>query len=359
MTLEQIKKIVLSESTNTCYFNIKELTKNEYVAVGSNGNILRWKATGNNDQKWIIVPIDGDGNFNIITVQNGEYMSVGSNGNILRWGEKDNKTQWFSFVDQRIEDGAYNIQEHTKNQYVAVGSNGNILRWKHTGKNDQRFILEPINIIKPSKNEPKQTVGEKKYEENQIPAPPVNNNIDYGPKEESDKYLIDIEILPSVLVNDPNRIHILQQVEECPYYFLVRNRFWRKVYDKKLFPDMVDEVTTVITEGASRTDIHQIETTVGVVVNAKGDAGGKDAKVSGELSAQYSWTKQELSRQEFKTEESITETKSTQISINSECRVVGWQTVDEYVLYDYDDQVIDKWEMKDRDVAWWDKFPKS
>ena len=144
MSLDNLKKIILKDGQFTCFHRIQELTKNEYVAVGSDGNILRWGKTDGQEQKWLIVPVSADGYCKIFTLQNGECMAVGSNGNIVRWADTQGIEQQFKFVNRRRSDGSYNIQERTQNEYVAVGSNGNILRLGKTGKDRQRFILEPM-----------------------------------------------------------------------------------------------------------------------------------------------------------------------------------------------------------------------
>ena len=64
-------------------FYIQEDTRNEYVAIGSNGGILRWAANGNNDQQWNIVSVNTPRGFRyrLQTRQNGEYIGIGTSGN--------------------------------------------------------------------------------------------------------------------------------------------------------------------------------------------------------------------------------------------------------------------------------------
>jgi photosystem II stability/assembly factor-like uncharacterized protein len=140
-SVDSIKQIVLKDGQFTCFHRIKELTRNEYVAVGSDGNILRWGATGSSEQKWLIVPRTNEGDCTIITLQNGECMAVGHDGNVRRWAATGGAEQQFRFVNPRRSDGSFNIQERGADQYVAVGSNGNVLRWSPTGGDEQRFIL--------------------------------------------------------------------------------------------------------------------------------------------------------------------------------------------------------------------------
>jgi len=101
MSLDNLQKIILKDGQFTCFHRIRELTKNEYVTVGSDGNILRWAATGGPEQKWLIFPVNAEGDCKIFSLQNGEYMSVGSNGNIVRWAKTGGVEQQFSFVNKR------------------------------------------------------------------------------------------------------------------------------------------------------------------------------------------------------------------------------------------------------------------
>ncbi|MBP1640769.1 MAG: hypothetical protein H6Q17_2352 [Bacteroidetes bacterium] len=359
MTLEDIKRIALSNGKETCFFNIQEHTKNEYVAVGSNGNILRWKATGGNEQKWVLLPVGTEGNFNIITLQNGENMAVGSNGNILRWASTGNKDQRFTFLNYNEQNKTYNIQEHTKDEYVSVGSDGNILRWKKTNENSQLFTLVPINVIGyPDETKIKSILnGETVYKsEEEIPAPPVCDYLKDSPSETPHYIIEGVEVLPSVLVSDSRYSNVIDQINAHPYYYLVRRRYWKNIYDKILLPDMTESMQATVSFGCSRTDIKQIEISVGVVVGASvsGEGGSKKAKISGKLSAQYSWTKTELSRQEQTTEETITQTETSSLSIKQEARIIAWQAIDNYILYDAKNNVVNNWTMYDNDhkIIW-------
>jgi hypothetical protein len=129
-----------------CFYRIQECTKNEFVAVGANGALLRWGPTGGFEQQWVIVPID-DTWCNIVTRMNGENVAVGSTGALVRWGASGGREQRFSFVNYWPSDYTWNIMEGTRNEYVAVGSFGQLLRWKRTDGPEQRFKLEPVEPI--------------------------------------------------------------------------------------------------------------------------------------------------------------------------------------------------------------------
>jgi hypothetical protein len=354
MSMDNLKKVILKDGKFTCFHRIQELTKNEYVAAGSDGNILRWGKTGGQEQKWLIVPVTADGYCKIFTLQNGECMAVGSNGNIVRWTNTQGIEQQFKFVNRRRSDGSYNIQERTQNEYVAVGSDGNILRWGKTDKDEQRFILEPIDEIKPKKEEPSIIFGRPSFAPNEIPTHPPIHNLTDSPPSKSDEYLIGVEVLPSVFVDDPGRTDKIQQVTEQPYYYLVRTRLWKKIYDKKLLPGVEDSVETIARRGSSVTDMKEIETTIGVVVSGK--VGAEGEVVSGELSAQFSWQKKELEKHESKKEEYLEKKASTTVSQQSECKVVAWQIVDKFTLYNYDEEPVRMWTVYGDRVDW-ARFP--
>ena len=81
------------------------------------------------------------------------------------------------------------------------------------------------------------------------------------------------------------------------------------------------------------TDTKQIETTVGVVVSGK--VAAKAKKVSGELAVKYSWQRKEMEKHEEKREEYLETKVSTSVSQKTECRLVAWQIVDQFSLYNY------------------------
>lgn len=223
MSQTDLMNVILKDGKTTCFHRIQELTRNEYVSVGDGGNILRWAETKGDEQKWLIVPVGDDGYCEIISVQNGENMSVGSNGNILRWTKTSGKEQQFRFVN-RNSTGQYNIQERTKDEYVAVGEGGNILRWSATQGIEQRFVLDPIDVKTLEKTVPDIVSGKKPCQPNEIPAPPTITDLSQSPPAQSEEYYIGYEVLPSVFVNDTTMTYKIQQVQDHPYYYLVRTR---------------------------------------------------------------------------------------------------------------------------------------
>lgn len=371
MALDSLSETVLKEGVFTCYHRIKELTKEEYVAVGDGGNILRWAPTEGPEQKWLIFPIDEDGHCNIFTIKNNECMAVGDNGNILRWAKTGGPEQDFRFVNKR-HDGTYNIQERTKNEYVTVGSHGNILRWAPTGGDEQRFRIEPIDVVTPGKYPNFNETGDPLP---QTPVYPEVKEIKGSLPDQSPKVLIGSDRLASVLVNNPDYTDKVLQVKEHPYYYLVRRQYWENIYDKKLIQGVEDHAETTVRVGASVTHTKEIETTIGVVVGVTGTeergtvppakTGGPSKKVSLKLSAQLSWQRRELSKTVRQEGGYIEKKKGYTVSQKSECRVVAWQLVDEYSLYSPPETEKDKprllytWPVYNEEHIDWTTFPKQ
>lgn len=128
-------------------YEIKEFTKNERVAVGSDGNLLRWGRTGGKDQEFKFVKVEETTrrtrkkiiSYMIKNVQTGKFLTVNrATGNISAGATTGGNR--FTIVSQ----GGNKVRiklSRTGNRHMAVGSNGNILRWDATGKNDQLFEL--------------------------------------------------------------------------------------------------------------------------------------------------------------------------------------------------------------------------
>ncbi|PTY04291.1 hypothetical protein DB347_20575 [Opitutaceae bacterium EW11] len=343
VSLQFLQTLVLNSSQNTCFFRIKELTRGEYVAVGSNGNILRWAATGGAEQKWLLMPEDAEGYCKIFTQQNGECMAVGSNGNILRWADTGGPEQLFRFINYRTSDGSWNIQDQQDHQFVAVGSNGNILRWPETHGDEQRFILEPVDDVAPSAQTYAALLNNRTiYNPDQIPTHPEIPADGSSPVEPASGYLIGIDVLPSVFINDPTYGNKVDQALMNPYYYLERVRKWKKVKEWTYALGQKQTLTQAVHHGSSCTDLRTVETTVGVVVTAKvsgeggqaapSEKGGANWKVAGELSAQYSWQRRDLEQRESKHEEYIDQTETIEFTPIQACRLVLWQVIDEYTL---------------------------
>ena len=152
------------ESTGKKYWII-ECTQGEMVAVGSDNNVLRWKVTEGDEQKWELVH-KGANKFNIRSRKKDNlYLTiqgVTGNAHVAARREKD-KEQIFFIEDvpkQRLSEilpteiylkykdqekvQFIRIMESTRDERLAVGSNGNILRWSPTTDNTQVFIFKEI-----------------------------------------------------------------------------------------------------------------------------------------------------------------------------------------------------------------------
>jgi len=77
---------MIPNATECCFYRIREGTKDEYVAVGFDGDVIRWGPTGGKEQEWLILPLNNQ-HCRIMSRQNGDFMAVGFGGDIIRWGE--------------------------------------------------------------------------------------------------------------------------------------------------------------------------------------------------------------------------------------------------------------------------------
>lgn len=327
-----------------CFYKIKEFTKGELVSVGSDGNILRWGETGEDTQKWLIVPIDND-RCKIITKQNGEYMSIDPFGNIRRWAlvpdEKQNE-QIFKFVNPD-DQGRYNIQESTKNEFVAVGSNGNILRWAESHQDDQRFQL--IQDNPPIKPQPRKS----EVEPGDIGDIPRLTGYDAKLPEKTQLILVGETIIPSVMINDNRYSDKLSQFLACPYYKLSRYQYWDRRTGRGALLDHDGKTETTrtieVTTGISETESLTVEKTVGFKITIGlgfNFEGGATASLGFEITNELKTTYSTETTKMKETTRRIT----WQFKIGKRTLKALWSLVDHYELRRApDDSEVTSWEI--------------
>jgi hypothetical protein len=243
-------------------YRIREKTKAEFVAVGSNGDVVRWGETKGPEQEWVIVPL-GDNRYAFLTNmpdfrERNERMAVGSNGKIVRWGATGGAEQVFSFSSPK--DGWVEIFEHTKNENVAVGSDGKLLRWGSTGNNDQLFKLEV-----QKRGTPPTLSTDQRYEPGRIPGFPKLTSFEPPPPTQS--YLISETLYPSFFVKDARYRSKAVQVYEHPYYRLRREQRWELTFYKKYDGHSDEEDTVRMMVGMSTETSKSMESTIGATFN--------------------------------------------------------------------------------------------
>lgn len=334
-------------------YEIEEQTRKERVAVGSNGNILRWAANGNDDQKWLIVPVSADQCL-IVTVPTREYMSVGSDGNILRWNpENDLTSQTFSFVNRDASDDTWNIQESTKNEYVAVGGTGNILRWGWTGNRDQRFRLIPVG------EQPKPATTPGQYQPGAIPDVPRLTSFDYQSLPlRSPSYLIGEAVIPATVVNDPAFGDPVSKVLANPYYLLRREQLWDRTENTDPRGYLEDHpagapvtLRKTITHGITQTDQDAVERTISAKMTVGGQLAFKipvleRGEISGGLSVASEVTNTLKVTATTTTQVTSQQVEERTIMLPAVRMIrVGWSLIDHYEVRRADGSVVSSWEI--------------
>jgi hypothetical protein len=341
----------------SCFFRIQEGTKGEYVSIGTSGNILRW-TDPDNVQQWLVIPIDNNGLCRFMTRQNAEYMAVGKDGNILRWIDPDNE-QKFRIVNKQ-PDGWFNIQEPTKNEFVSVGLDGNILRWAKNNEKSQQFKLEVAEIM------PRLTLEDNKewYSPSQIPKPPDLKSFDVDPPITSERYFISAQVLPAVLVDDPNYSDKVAQVKGSPYYTLNRYQQWSRDEQKghgslKDYSGVSnDKLEVKITVGMTQEQRQEVERIIGWKVTGelstetKVEAKVGDDKIgvkgekknTGKLQVGYSNTTTTRQWASTTIENKKEVTKTVEYPQRKDrFRIAVWSLIDIYTLTDNGGKVIKEW----------------
>jgi hypothetical protein len=337
--------------TRCCLYEIQEGTKNEYVAIGSDGNILRWAHTGGAEQRWAIVPADATYCRLQTAEPNREFMTV-VDGNVRRWASTDGKEQQFSFVN--FDGDSWNIQERTRNEFVAVGSNGNILRWARTGGPEQRFKLVPVSpVARPA-------VRQGECEPGEIGDIPRLTGYGTGLPESTRPRLVAETVIPATFVSDPAYSDKVEQFGRNPYYVLSREQYWDRrgsrghYYEHDGHRKITREVT--IRVGMSETTSRSIETTLGIKVAASGEFkyGGATAGIEAELVRELKVSTSQETRVTTEREEKYT------AEIPAERFVYAlWSMIDSYRLADLKGNAVQVWEVVLDGTAVSDGYPRK
>lgn len=338
--------MALIVDTTAAFFRIREHTRNEFVSVGGNGNVLRWAETGEDAQEWLFLPM-GERTYRIMTKTNGEYMAVGSDGNVVRWAYVDDKSQLFKLVNEDSSGAELNIQESTRDEFVAVGSNGNVLRWAKSNDNDQRFTLEPRNAAA------KPDLPAVEAEPGQIGDVPRLTSLDFTSlPERSEARVVGAALVPATMVRDPSYSDPIEQMKRNPYYISVRRQHWsREAGHGYAYGHAAGETTEfterVVYEVTSR-DTRTSEATWGLTFSIKGEmaASTKDKEGIGktssrgmalEISHQLKTTLTQESEIRQLNEQTVSRTYDASHPAFS---IVGWSLVDTYTLYKGDGTTV-------------------
>ncbi|MGH8680349.1 MAG: hypothetical protein ACREVP_02450 [Burkholderiales bacterium] len=324
--------------TRCCLYKIQEGTNNEYVAIGWDGNIVRWGPLDGDEQKWVIIPVDAT-NCRIQTAQkNCEFMTVEQGGNVRRWASTGGKDQLFSFVNS--EDDWWNIQERTRNEYLAVGWTGHIVRWAKTGGKEQKFKLVPVNPVD------RPTLRRGECEPGDIGDIPRITGYGGGLPESTRPRLVAETVVPATFVSDPHYSDKVEQVVRNPYYVLSREQYWGRngsrghYYEHDGHRKITREVT--VRFGVSESTSQTIENTLGFKVSVSGEF--KYQSVTAAIQSELTHELKVRTSQET-TITTEREEKST-VEIPAERFVYAlWSMIDSYTLINEKGDKVQSWEV--------------
>jgi hypothetical protein len=317
---------------------IQEGTKEEFVAIGSDGNILRWARTDGDEQQWALIP-DDEIYCRIQTAQpNREFMAVGDNGNVRRWERTKGHEQLFAFVNR--DHDWWNIRERTKDEFLAVGSFGNVVRWAKTDGKEQRFRLVPVNAVDPPAPRPGECAP------GEIGDIPRITGYGSGLPESTQPRLVAETAIPATFVSDPAYSDKVEQIRRSPYYVLSREQYWDRrgsrghYYEHDGHRKVTREVTVKF--GMSETTSRSIESTLGITVSVSGEFkyGGASSAIKSELAHQLQVKTAQETRLTTEREEKYTAEIPAQRFVYA-----LWSMIDSYRLVDTNGNTIQSWEV--------------
>ena len=347
-------------------YRIREGTNNEFVAAGSDGNILRWKETSEPSQEWLFQPM-GKGRYHIITCQTtrtNERMAVGSTGNVVVWTPKEEESQYFK-LERIPSTDKFRFMEFTRNEYVAVGRNGNILRYAlNPNQESFNFRIEPVGL---PPTPPALTPGQ--YEPDQIPIFPRLQSYDITPPIKSPIYLIGESIVPAFHVGDHKYFSKANQYDSNPFYVLRREQYWKRQALEEYDGHSSNRKKVTVKTGISSTESTSMEDTIKMTMGASSsfkfapEIGFDGLSLKGPENSQ-SFTS-ELSKELKMTTSSSTtvmeeRTEEQELHFKEGTRAVIalWTLVDSFTLFGMDKhRVVKKWTVTRPNVVRRDAYP--
>lgn len=300
----------------------------------------------------------------VVNCANGEYMAVGDNGFLVRWKYVNEPGQTFSFVNPsgewwniRAADGNYLTMVMPWGVGVARLNTQPLLR-DESEKKYQQFRLIPVDEQARPKLEP----GD--YEPGAIPEVPRLQGFDRHPPERSPLYLIGETSLPATLVHDPDQPDVVLRVRANPYYILRREQYWDRTRCSGGDPCLYEHdghttkhYETEITYGYSLAQSDHMEETT----HTKFSAEGKivfGPKVSATISraVQHELKVQQSTASEYKA--SIRE--KAELDIPDERFIVcNWVLVNRYTLLNMARAEVNRWDVAQYGVLVSDGYPRK
>jgi len=348
---------VPTDPARACYYRLREGTRQEYVAVGSTGRLVRWEYKDEPQQIWLLLPYDlygGQPRYTIMTKQNGEYMSVKPEGYVVRWEYSDDRNSQI-FMPETPENLWYVFREFTRNECVDVPNNGDLKRWELNGGANQKYQLVALDA--PSK--PDLNTG--KYAPDQIPFPPQLTSVTDVPVQTTDPCLIGETALPCTIVDDsqsyPSKI---AQMDGCPYYILSREQYWKRTEPAGFYysHNSVNSVTKTfeITVGLSETESQTMEQMVGMVLSSSMEVGFRKGAVT--IGTQVAGALHLTQYQSVTWMGSRTVTE--QYTFAQPMAYVYWALVDHFKLMRGNDRsIVQQWQVLRMDVHVSNSYPVS
>lgn len=333
-------------------YRIAEPTKKfkEYVGLdGNTGRLLRWDKDDRDTKRWkfdwVVYPAPEflphqdaakPVRYRIQTTSQQEYLSVGSNGWVVRWKwvNEDKPTQVFSFVNYSNTNKTFNIREYTKDEQLGMGQQAGLaylIRWKAEKDNTQEFKLEAAeSVTRPT---PKIVSGE-------FSSPPKLTGLDDVPRATAPE-LVGETILPYTEVTDPTYPDKYAQFKARPYYALRQYRYWdytnKRGWEKAVVPEAKLTESYTVVSGFTNESVKSLERTVGYTISGSvtGKVDAKKGSVEATIGAEYSDTKKEFEEQRNSNSKQITLTQNVDFE-KGNYKIVCWKVIDRFELVPYE-----------------------
>ncbi len=343
--------------------------KNEYYSIHLAANTwIKWDVPGNSldnrviylydgnlgdNEQFVFFPLDG-GSYAIVNKNSGKPVTFGvirpnldSDGIMINNKEALQQRSWTGASTEQ-----WYLRDKGNNNYEIVNQgNGKVASYART-------LLEYVDLDEsnPSDNDRLFHIpaARSTFSLPTLPAigsrpkvPEYNNSgpVDQVLPEKTESAVVGASLIPCIMVND-NQTSDYTKIHNSPYYTLVKEEYWERIYSKVVPDGAPDKTTTKV--GVTSTDQQKMTDTLSMKIGV--DLGLKFGQQSASLKSEISRTLQtEISTSNTESKETTTD----HVFISAPGKTTGfskYQQVIKYTLKRADGSLVsDSWLVKNPD----------
>ncbi|HDR7430870.1 TPA: RICIN domain-containing protein [Bacillus toyonensis] len=337
----------------------------------NNRAILLWNGNRGDNEQFVFFKLDGQ-NYAIVNKNSGKPVTFGGasatygNRKALLWDGPLLQRSWTGSPTEQwyLRDKGYNNYE------IVNQGNQKVASYAYTWASEHVEFVD-LDEANPSDSNKVFNIAKNPLEASGLPSPfpgfdydtfslptlpaigsrpkvPDYNNsgpIDQELPEKTESAVVGASLIPCIMVND-NQASDYTKIHNSPYYTLVKEEYWERIYSKVVPDGAPDKTTTKV--GVTSTDQQKMTDTLSMKIGV--DLGLKFGQQSASLKSEISRTLQtEISTSNTESKETTTD----HVFISAPGKTTGfskYQQVTKYTLKRADGSLVsDPWLVKNPD----------